>query len=116
MPNPILNCTLARRFFAGLTSLVLLGSLVGPSVHAARGSHVSGSIATVFDDGEGRQIPYHLFLPPGHDDPDRKFPLVLFLHGAGERGTDNILQASTNIPGLIVALRSTRFASYLLTP
>jgi predicted peptidase len=32
---------------------------------------------------------YLLFLPRGYDaDPDRRWPLILFLHGAGERGDD----------------------------
>jgi predicted peptidase len=32
---------------------------------------------------------YLLYLPPGYDDdPDKKWPLLLFLHGAGERGDD----------------------------
>jgi len=29
-----------------------------------------------------------LFLPPGHDAGGRRWPLILFLHGAGERGSD----------------------------
>jgi predicted peptidase len=32
---------------------------------------------------------YWLFLPPGYDDdPARRWPLILFLHGMGERGDD----------------------------
>lgn len=42
-------------------------------------------------DGVGHAIKYRLLVPekvePGH-----KYPLVLFLHGAGERGDDNQLQ------------------------
>ncbi|MEI7782166.1 MAG: PHB depolymerase family esterase, partial [Planctomycetota bacterium] len=34
---------------------------------------------------------YRLLTPPAID-PGKKYPLVLFLHGAGERGTDNIMQ------------------------
>ncbi len=31
---------------------------------------------------------YLIYLPIDYDKADKKFPLVLFLHGAGERGTD----------------------------
>ncbi|MFW6163774.1 MAG: prolyl oligopeptidase family serine peptidase [Planctomycetota bacterium] len=32
--------------------------------------------------------PYLLFLPEGHAEAERPCPLTLFLHGAGERGSD----------------------------
>lgn len=35
-----------------------------------------------------KDIPYRLFIPDNYD-PKKKYPIVLFLHGAGERGTDN---------------------------
>ncbi len=33
---------------------------------------------------------YTVYLPPGYT-PDRRWPVILFLHGAGERGTDGRL-------------------------
>lgn len=42
-----------------------------------------------------------LYLPPDYD-PDREWPLVLFLHGRGEEGTDGRLQTEV---GLGPALR-----------
>lgn len=39
----------------------------------------------------GKTLPYRL-LSPTIGDTGKKYPLVLFLHGAGERGTDNAKQ------------------------
>lgn len=37
----------------------------------------------------GLRLRYLLHLPPGYwDEPERKWPLVLFLHGRGERGNE----------------------------
>ena len=37
------------------------------------------------------QTPYQMMLPIGFD-PSKQYPVVLFLHGAGERGDDNSAQ------------------------
>src|SRR4051794_32042512 len=47
--------------------------------------------ARVFKDAGGKTLPYRIFIPQGYDSA-KKYPLVLFLHGAGERGTDNKAQ------------------------
>ncbi|WP_040679560.1 prolyl oligopeptidase family serine peptidase [Niabella aurantiaca] len=39
----------------------------------------------------GDTLPYRLLLPE-HYDPQKKYPLVLFLHGRGESGSDNEAQ------------------------
>jgi poly(3-hydroxybutyrate) depolymerase/lysophospholipase L1-like esterase len=44
-------------------------------------SHTNASIADY-------TMPYRLFVPAGYN-ANTSYPLVLFLHGAGERGTDN---------------------------
>ena len=76
---------------------------------------VGDSMPLVFDDGNGNTLLYRLFLPPGHDEPGAKFPLVLYMHGSGQTGTDNISQLLT-VDGLINATQSDRFASFLLAP
>jgi predicted peptidase len=35
-----------------------------------------------------RNMPYRILLPKSYD-PSKKYPLLIFLHGIGERGTDN---------------------------
>lgn len=42
----------------------------------------------MFISKQGDTLPYRVLYPAGYD-PSRKYPLVLFLHGAGERGSDN---------------------------
>ena len=44
-------------------------------------SHTNTSIANY-------SMPYRLFVPTGYN-ANTSYPLVVFLHGAGERGTDN---------------------------
>ena len=34
------------------------------------------------------KLSYKVYLPENYNDPSTTFPLVLFLHGVGERGDD----------------------------
>lgn len=42
----------------------------------------------VIENGEHTEMKYLKYLPPAYDSNDEKWPLLLFLHGAGERGDD----------------------------
>lgn len=47
----------------------------------------------VFKNDKGDKLGYRLMIPEGYDPQGtEKYPLVLFLHGAGERGDDNLKQ------------------------
>jgi predicted peptidase len=41
-----------------------------------------------FTSPEGEQLPYRILFPENYDN-GKKYPLILVLHGAGERGNDN---------------------------
>jgi predicted peptidase len=64
------------------------------------------------------KLNYLLFLPEGYDSSDKKWPLILFLHGGGERGTDvekvkatglpKLLETKTDLPFVVISPQSPR--------
>jgi len=61
------------------------------------------------------QLHYLLYLPPDYDaQPGKTWPLVLFLHGAGERGND-LQRVAIHGPPLLVK-RGTNFPFILVAP
>ena len=54
----------------------------------------------VFTDANGETLPYRLYMPPSVP-AEKKLPVVLFLHGAGERGSNNISQLTHGITPLL---------------
>lgn len=44
---------------------------------------------------DGTILPYRIYLPEGYT-AEKKYPLVLFLHGAGERGSTNTAQLTNS--------------------
>ncbi len=53
--------------------------------------------ARTFAGPEGQSLNYRLLKPKNYD-AAKKYPLVLFLHGAGERGADNVAQLKHGAP------------------
>ncbi|MEO6807676.1 MAG: family 16 glycoside hydrolase, partial [Isosphaeraceae bacterium] len=51
---------------------------------------------------EGGDRNYTVYLPEGYDG-HRSFPVVLFLHGSGERGSDGVLSAQVGLGAVIPA-------------
>ena len=74
---------------------------------------LSNSITGSVSDGSVT-IPYRLFEPEGVE-PGQKVPLVLFLHGMGNRGTDNVAQTQW-MSELAQHTRSGQYAAYVLAP
>jgi predicted peptidase len=48
-------------------------------------------VAKTYTDEEGKAHPYRLLIPTAYD-ASQKYPVIMFFHGAGERGDDNLLQ------------------------
>ncbi|MCD6304571.1 MAG: prolyl oligopeptidase family serine peptidase [Planctomycetes bacterium] len=59
-------------------------------------------MARKLPNGKTVRLRYLLYLPPGYDKaPKKRWPLMLFLHGAGERGSDLRLLLRHGPPKLI---------------
>ena len=64
----------------------------------------------------GAKIDYLLFLPKGYDeDSTNNFPLILFLHGRGDGGTDNVGQIYW-MSNLRANTAAGQYAAYILAP
>jgi len=58
--------------------------------------------------------PYQVYVPSDYD-PSRTWPVVLFLHGAGERGGDGLLQTEVGI-GPAIRRYPARFPGLVVMP
>jgi len=69
--------------------------------------------ARTYTTPEGATLPYRLLQPKEHK---TKVPLVLFLHGAGERGNDNASQLRHGAPLFLKPEIRDRFPCYVAAP
>jgi len=109
-------------------TLCLTGAMVLGLAGAARAQNgptdpYGGMEGRLFDAGGGFTLPYRLVRPPGYTaTTTTKYPLVVFLHGSGESGTDNRLQISKNIgtttPGSVftTAANQAKFPTFFIAP
>ncbi len=93
--------------------LLLLGfALVTGNAHAADDGK-RGFIEKVFKDDTGEHK-YVVFLPQNYS-PIKSAPVILFLHGAGERGTDGRALLNVGL-GALVKARETTFPAVVVFP
>jgi predicted peptidase len=68
----------------------------------------------VFENG-GKKLPYRLLKPENYDSK-KSYPLVVFLHGAGERGDDNSKQLVHGVAEFVTPENRKRYPCFLLAP
>ncbi|HEY3897713.1 MAG TPA: GDSL-type esterase/lipase family protein [Chthoniobacter sp.] len=71
--------------------------------------------ARTFTGPDGAQLGYRLLTPKDYD-AAKKYPLVVFLHGAGERGTDNTAQLKYGAPLFLKPEIRTKFPCFVVAP
>ena len=64
---------------------------------------------------DGKTLNYRLLKPLNYD-ATKKYPLVLFLHGAGERGDDNVSQLRHGAPLFIKPEAREKYACFVIAP
>jgi len=65
--------------------------------------------------GEGKVLPYRILYPENYD-RTKKYPVILFLHGSGERGRDNELQLTHGAKLFINAENRKNFPAIVIIP
>jgi len=113
IPGGDMKCTSARarlslRFLLGLVGLPLAAGSLG----AAPAEEYQ---ARVFTNASGQTLPYRLLVPKDYD-AQQTYPLVIFLHGAGERGTNNVAQLIHGTGLFIKPEVRERFPCFVLAP
>ena len=71
--------------------LLLLGACQGRSAENATQPVTGNLTPKTYQDRQGQAMPYRLLVPAQYD-PQKKYPLVLYLHGSGGIGRDNLKQ------------------------
>lgn len=73
--------------------------------------------SVTFTGGEYQQEKFeYRLLKPAQLEPGKKYPLVLFLHGAGERGNDNIKQLLYLPQWIVEPGNRAQYPCYLIAP
>jgi predicted peptidase len=104
MSRRLLRCVLALAFVAGLAALA------APTAGGEKAPVVGKVLDRQFEQGKVR-FDYLLYLPPGYGKDDKAWPLVLFLHGKGDKIAR---QKKSGLPRQIEKKQEARFI--LVTP
>lgn len=73
--------------------------------------------ARVYTNDKGEKLNYRLMLPAGYDaKAETQYPLVLFLHGAGERGSDNTKQLIHGAKDFASEVNRAKYPCFVVCP
>lgn len=100
-----------KKKLLGMSGIALLASfltyLVLPNIH-------SGFLQCIHRDGDDREWKYTLFVPTEYNG-QQSYPLLVYLHGFGDRGVDGG-KPVTNGPGPFIKEREKTFDMLVLFP
>lgn len=73
------------------------------------------STAYIYTNDEDLKMPYRLFLPPNYD-TQKEYPILIYIHGAGSRGDDNLKQLRSWVAGWMDEKVQTEHPCIILMP
>lgn len=107
----------ARNGWHKRVGLLVIALAIAAPVHAQQRAgeapQRAGFQVRTFKDDAGNHK-YSVFVPATYT-PTKKWPVILFLHGAGERGTDGSLQTTIGL-GPLVRVREANFPFIVVFP
>src|SRR5215471_2215696 len=92
---------------------LLPGLALLTGVATARAASIDDFIPRTYESGTD-SIPYRLFIPSNYTAVSN-YPLVLYLHGSGERGTNNDTQFGET-GALVFITNQTQYPSFMVAP
>ncbi|MDB5328778.1 MAG: phospholipase [Phycisphaerales bacterium] len=95
---------------------VLTGVICAGVLGMASSASAGERLKETFEDPALGTMPYNVLLPDTYAATGPKKPLVLFLHGAGERGSDNAIQVDRIIGPLVKETQSGAHQAVLVAP
>jgi predicted peptidase len=109
--------TVCRFVFSAL--ILSLLATAAAAQQETRDAAVAGFSPGSYRSPSGEAMRYRLFVPPGYD-ASKKYPIVLWLHGAAGRGSDNFSQLTGgNFAGShtwITAENQAKYHAFVLAP
>jgi len=97
-------------------SLIALAMLMTLSTESFAADAKTGFLDLVFKDADGTESKYILFVPHDYKPDEKKmYPIILFLHGAGETGSDGKKQAAVGL-GPAIKKREKEFPFFAIFP
>ncbi len=92
------------------------GQRKAPPGRRAGPVQIKGFLERTYKDADGNEAKYVLFVPYSYSNKAKKpYPLILFLHGSGQTGTDGRKQATGGL-GLVVKNSEINFPFFVLFP
>jgi predicted peptidase len=77
--------------------------------------HADDWIHNTYLGANGKSMPFCLLLPKDYR-PSQKYPIVLFLHGSGERGTNNTAQTGPGVGIFLTPENRTKYPCFVVAP
>src|SRR5258708_28312919 len=90
------NTSGMRRSTMRLSPKLIIFVLLSPALVAAQRVETGFIDRTATVNGAVHR--YQVYVPAAYAESARRWPVILFLHGAGERGSDGLLQTNVGLP------------------